>query len=314
MGISMNLSEAIESLPAGRYAVAVSGGADSVALLHILHGRPDLELHVCHLDHETREGESTRDAEFVSQLCVSLGVPCHSRRRSTLEPHLPDLPANRQARFRMIRLALFREVMAGYGLSAVLQGHHADDQAETVFMRLARGTGIDGITGIAGDSTVSGVRILRPLLGVRRQVLRDYLQSRQLPWREDSSNATTHYRRNQVRMLLASRPKLVEALLEVAGRFSDLGRYLESNAPRLEDVIPIAAMRDVPPLLLLHALRRWLLDRGVPADDMSLTLLDRVCEMVQDNAAPHAMNVPGGMEIRRKAGQLSIRRLPTASH
>jgi tRNA(Ile)-lysidine synthase len=279
-----------------------------MALLHLLRTRPDLTLHIAHLDHETRGQESTGDAQFVADTARSLGLPCTIRRRSELEPLLTNAPANLQARYRLLRLTLFRQVIQEHQLTAVLQAHHADDQAETILMRLIRGTGIDGLSGIAPESHVQEVRILRPLLPIRRQSLRQYLVDHHLPWREDSSNAKLHYLRNQVRQILVSRPELVDTLLTVAATFSELSHHLETHAPALGQSIPIAQLRTLPPLIQLHSLRHWLLQQGTPADDLSLALLTRLRTMIEDSASPPAITIPGGLTLRRKAGQITVTR------
>src|ERR1700722_9419907 len=103
-----SLLAAVGEIPPGNWAIGVSGGADSVALLLLLQRRPDLSLHVVHLDHETRNGESADDAEFVAQLADTLALPCTIALRSQIE--LPPI-ANLSARFRLARIALFKRVV-----------------------------------------------------------------------------------------------------------------------------------------------------------------------------------------------------------
>src|SRR5206468_4004488 len=124
------LNSAAASVPPGRWAIGVSGGADSVALVCLLHGRADLSLRVVHLDHELRGEQSAADARFVCELADVLKVPCTARRLSQMPSALP-LPANLSARLRAFRLALFRQVVAELGLQGVLLAHHGDDQADT---------------------------------------------------------------------------------------------------------------------------------------------------------------------------------------
>src|SRR5580765_3697345 len=98
------LDQALSTIPAGPWAVGVSGGADSVALLTLLNCRADLQLHIAHLDHETRQGESAKDAQFVAELCARMNVPYTTARRSEIDPTLVNPPANRSARYRALRL------------------------------------------------------------------------------------------------------------------------------------------------------------------------------------------------------------------
>src|SRR5687767_13247587 len=113
------LAAAVARVPSGRWAVGVSGGADSVAMLLLLRDRADLALHVAHLDHQIRGDASKADAEFVKALAERLGLPCTIARRDQLEIAIPDLPPNPSARYRAARLALFRNVAAAHGLQGV---------------------------------------------------------------------------------------------------------------------------------------------------------------------------------------------------
>ncbi len=302
------LQRAIAQIPSGRWGVAVSGGSDSVALLHLARMRDDLHLHAIHLDHETRAGESTLDANFVRELCHALVVPLSLARRSEIEPHLADLPANLQARYRMVRLEHYRRTISAHRLDGVLQAHHADDQAETILMRLVRGTGIEGLCGIAGDTSVEGMRIFRPLLHVRKAQLQSYLRERDLSWREDSSNASPKYRRNHVRQLLQRHPQLVEALLKVQVRFAQLAAELDAIAPTLADEPSLRELAKLHPLVQMHALRKWAIAHGALADDLTIELLTRVQEMVEDMASAPSVCLPGGVEVRRRSGALVTRR------
>src|SRR5687768_14558659 len=108
------LDAAIDTVPPGAWAVGVSGGADSVALLALLRRRTDLKLTVAHLDHETRDGASSSDAQFVSELARRWGIPIVVGQRHAIETIAADLPTNRSARFRTLRLRFFRDVIAAH--------------------------------------------------------------------------------------------------------------------------------------------------------------------------------------------------------
>ncbi len=189
----LRLGGAIQSISPGAWAVGVSGGADSVALLRLLHERPDLRLHVAHLDHETRGNQSAGDAQFVASLAAHLGLPCTVAPLREFESGEVIGTANRSARFRAARLALFRRVVECAKLDGVILAHHADDQAETVFHRLCRGGGPEGLAAMRTESRIGGLRVVRPLLGVRRLELRRYLESISQDWREDASNSSDQY-------------------------------------------------------------------------------------------------------------------------
>ncbi|HEX8325148.1 MAG TPA: tRNA lysidine(34) synthetase TilS, partial [Tepidisphaeraceae bacterium] len=278
---------AIAALPVGRWAVGVSGGADSVALLRLLAGRGNGSVVVAHLNHHLRSADSDADAVFVQRLGERLNVPVeighlgaskeitgksehHARQiaPNNANTETPRPPRNPSARYRAARFAFFAAVVARHRLDGVVLAHHADDQAETVLLQLRRGRGLAFLGGIAPHATINGLPIHRPLLGVSRQALRDYLSSIGQPWREDASNASTRYRRNVLRQWLAERPALTPMLLRLADASRRWRATLDVRAPRLDESFSCDALR-VPPPLAEHAARRWLTARGAPHDRVS---------------------------------------------
>src|SRR5277367_431239 len=149
------------SVTAGSWAVGVSGGADSVALLQMLSvRRKDLSLRVVHLDHELRGAQSEGDAKFVAELAGRLGWPCDVARRKEIEASLGKLPGNKSARYRAARLAFFRQVVRKRKLAGVMLAHHADDLAETVLHRLIRGAPVTGLTPMRTETEMDELRIV----------------------------------------------------------------------------------------------------------------------------------------------------------
>src|SRR5256885_4366995 len=195
------LQSAIDSVPAGRWAVGVSGGADSVALLSLLRKRSDVSLRVVHLDHQTRGDASAQDARFVEMLAKQWEIPFEIARLDQVMPEIPDPPKNRSALFRAARLALFRRVVSDHNLAGVILGHHADDQAETILLRLLRGSSYTGLAGMSPRTTIGGLVVLRPMLDVPRAALRAHLHDLEQTWRDDQSNLSAQYARNRIRVL-----------------------------------------------------------------------------------------------------------------
>lgn len=303
----MDPRDAVARVPAGRWGVAVSGGADSVALLELLRSRAGLQVHVVHLDHETRAGESAQDAAFVQSLCLEWGLPCTIARRSEVEP--PDAwmtTRNRSARFRQARLALFRHAMVESRLEGIVLAHHADDQAETIIQRLLRGSGPAGLTGMSGDSVVSGVRLLRPLLGVRRDALRAVLRERSIGWREDSSNATMNQLRNRVRAMLARHPDLVSTALEVGMTSRALTQWLRSAAPVLGERFEASRLSDLALPIAMESARRWLAARVEPGAEFSPGAVARLVAMASDAATSPRQDFPGAIRVVRRGGVIGV--------
>ena len=175
-------------------AVAVSGGADSVCLLHVLlelSPRLDLRLAVLHLDHRLRGGESEADRAFVCSLASQYGLPILVR-----EVEVAALGGNLEQAARQARLAFFRETVASGAADRVAVGHTRSDQAETVLYRFLRGSGSAGLAGIR-PITSSG--LIRPLLETDREEVEQFLREHSIPWREDSTNSSREFARNRMR-------------------------------------------------------------------------------------------------------------------
>jgi tRNA(Ile)-lysidine synthetase-like protein len=299
--VSVSLPE-----PGTRWAVGVSGGADSVALLRLLHARGDLTLHVIHLDHQARGPDSTADAAFVASLARRLGLPCSVMTRAEVEPLATRLPANVSARFRALRLTSFRQVIARERLDGVLLAHHADDVAETVLHRLLRGSGPRGLTGMEPRTTISGVTVVRPLLGLRRGTLRTYLASINQEWREDASNASPRYARNRLRRVLADTPGLHEALLQLSAACRAVRDWTRAAAPVFSKSIPIAQLAALPEPLAAEAVRRWLADQGAPPASLTPDVLNRLATMASDRSTSPRQHFPGAVLVRRRGESLDI--------
>ncbi len=292
-------------IPPGRWAVAVSGGADSVALLRLLHPLPNLSLHIVHLDHQTRGQASTGDADFVANLANQLSLSITIVRRSEIEPQLTNLPKNISARVRALRIELFRRTVARENLLGVILAHQADDQAETIFLRLLRGSGPAGLSAMSGRRRLEGLTILRPLLHIRRAELRDFLTAQGQIWREDASNQSDHYARNRVRKFLQSRPDLHEPLLAIGSACAEYSKWIRISAPVLQEKFPAIALAESPRMLALVSARRWLASQGVPPAALTPAILDRLREIATDAAAPARQQFPGGVRLHRRSGWIS---------
>jgi tRNA(Ile)-lysidine synthetase-like protein len=166
-----------------RYVVAVSGGVDSVALLHMLTTLTDLDLVVAHFDHGIRQ-DSASDADFVSFLAAKYDLPFFTKREELGINASEDLARTRRYEF-------LRHV-ARENNAKLMTAHHADDAIETVAINLTRGTGWRGLAVLDSD-------VVRPLVDITKQEILDYAKRHQLEWREDSTNASDAYLRNRLR-------------------------------------------------------------------------------------------------------------------
>ena len=299
------LKKTVNTLPLGRYAVGVSGGADSSALLCLLSQRPDLQLVTVHLNHQLRAHESDADETFVQELSQKLNIPCVIADRTSLEQDFTNLPTNSSAKYRFLRLELFKQVIERYQLDGVVLAHHADDQAETVLLRLIRGHTEISLAGIQPIQQMDDLIIHRPLLTVPRQALHDYLKSINQPWREDASNQSDDYRRNIIRKMLATMPGLTEHLLSLSSSCSTYKNWLDEHSPVLPSTFATKQLHNLPDPMAHYAIRQWLITRGAPAEDISTTICQRLLTQCTDAATPNKQNYPGGLTIHRKQGQIS---------
>ena len=179
--------------PGDRVGVAVSGGVDSVTLLHLLSELSDrlpFQLSVLHANHQLRGEESSADEIFVRTLAESLHLPIEIRRFQL------EAGGNLEQQARLARRCFFREVMERHSLKCVALGHSRSDQAETVLFRLLRGS---GLAGLAGMRVFTADGLLRPLLTTGRAEIRQWAESKGIQWREDSSNRDLRFRRNRLR-------------------------------------------------------------------------------------------------------------------
>ncbi len=171
---------------------ACSGGADSVALVHALH-ECGIPFSVAHVNYNLRGRESIDDEMFVSELCAQLQVPLYIKQ--TCKAELDSVSLNLQNAARIIRYDFFQNIAETEQITCIATAHHSDDQLETVLMNFMRGSGIKGLSGMKFQDG----NIIRPLLNSSAADLRNYLQEKNVEWREDSSNNTDDYLRNRIR-------------------------------------------------------------------------------------------------------------------
>jgi tRNA(Ile)-lysidine synthetase-like protein len=297
----------LRNIPSGAYALGFSGGADSTALLLLLREhRPDIALHIVHLNHQTRGEESDREEKFVAGLAERWDLLCTIARRSEIEPQLETPPKNKSALFRAMRFRLFADAVRAHRLAGVLLAHHADDQSETVLHRLLRGSGVRGLRGMAFQSTqrVHGERLIiyRPLLAIERAELRGVLQEHSQNWCEDSSNRSEQYLRNRLRRILREDAELSHALRELGCASRTMAAWVSRNTPNLDASFRSAELWDLPPMLAESAARRYLRLRGCPAEELTPIVVRRLIEMVNDAATPSRQMFPGNVTLRRRGG------------
>ncbi|NQT93131.1 MAG: tRNA lysidine(34) synthetase TilS [Lentisphaerae bacterium] len=317
--------------PGDHVLVAVSGGPDSVALLRALHSEAaglGITITVAHLDHRTRGRAGEEDAAFVIELARTLGTKAIVGRANV--PRLASQKgvslemAARDARYRfLVRTA--RSVQA----TVIATGHNADDQAETVLLKLARGSGTRGMAGIPRLTSLRGYRVVRPLLDVTRREIIAYLDSQQQGWREDLSNKDPAFLRNRVRhevlpfLETALNPSIRSALRRTAEVLGEEDQLLNDMAGNALDSCLLDGSRcsvDIAPLSVYPlAMRRrmlsiWLLRCGVAGESITFDLLKRVNEMTQRACPQRETPLPGGGTVIAAQGSLRVDTRDAGAH
>jgi len=300
--------------------VAVSGGPDSVALLDILWRlaqKLQLELVVVHLNHALRGGTADQDQKFVEELACKLSLPFFTEKVAVAsmaqERGLTVEEAGRAARY-----DFFGRVALNVGAQKVALGHNADDQAETVLMRLIRGTGARGLGGMKPIGEHSGLRVVRPIIECTRDQIEAYCRWAGLDPRIDITNNQLLYFRNRIRhrylpLLQEENPALRRSLAQTAQILRSEDEYLDCEAQKLcqgwqEGEIPIADL-EVHPALARRALRlaisRWY------GESWGFEHLESILALRYEDES--RLSLPGGREAVRLGNVLILGAPPSVS-
>jgi len=299
--------------------LAVSGGGDSIALLHLmlrLALRRGLRLTVAHLDHGLRRGSRT-DRAFVEKRCVELGLPCISDRievrRELRRDESPEEGARR------VRRDFLRTASDACGANWVATGHTMDDQAETILMRLVRGAGATALTGMRERGPG---RWSKPLLRLSRDELRGWLGARSIRFRDDPSNRDTRFDRNRVRRLVVPllsetlNPQAARHLVQAADRLREDALYLDElaesslrsasrsrGAGRLS--IDAAELAHAPAVLAQRMARIALQRAGVDPRRIVARHITALLELVRDRTR-RELHLPGRIRAWRRGDRIHL--------
>ncbi len=290
--------------------VALSGGADSVALLLVLR---ELGYSVCayHLNHCLRAAESMRDEQFVHSLCTSLQIPCDIEREDVYA-YAEQIGQSVETAARKLRYERFTQCAAKHGITRIATAHTADDNLETMLFHLARGTGAKGMTGIP---PVRG-QIVRPLWHAVRTDIEAYLQSRGQQFVTDSSNRTLDYTRNRIRHTVV--PVLRQVNPHCAGAATRLAEQLREDdmalnvmaeqalaAGKTQNGITLSAF-DTFPAIRGRMLTQILTGAGVPMQQISARHIRQLTDLLTSSGGDRSCHLPAGFRAYREQGCLRI--------
>lgn len=305
--------------------LAVSGGADSVALAYALHAlirRYRLTLTLAHLNHGLRGRAAAEDARFVSELAWRLGLPC-LQGRIDVSRHARDTRVSIEMAARELRYGFFVRTARETGASCIATAHTADDQAETILLKLARGAGPQGLSGIPYVTQFRGLRVIRPLRDVTHRDAARFLERHGLAWREDRSNRDPRFLRNRARHeilpLLESRlnPRVRRALLRTGDVMREENEWLDALATRL---LGRCAARGAPAALSAgrlkqcrlaarrRVLRLWLVRGGMDPDAVDFDAVDTLDHLLRERSGTRSVSLPGGWRAVRRYDRLSLER------
>jgi tRNA(Ile)-lysidine synthase len=311
--------------PDGRYLIGVSGGRDSIALLHWLHERGYRKLMVCHLNHQLRGRSSDADARFVEKLAakydVDLEMGSVNVRALAAKQKISIEAAAREARYKF-----FAQVAKQRRSQTIFLGHHADDLVETFLINLFRGSGATGLGAIREVSKrrVEDVdlTIVRPLLGVWRSEIDDYVRKHRLKFREDASNKDLAALRNRIRgRIIPYLEKnlgrnIRQSIWRAAMIAGEEENWIEDQLPNATDVdlaagassaeaaLSVAKLRDLPIALQRREILKWLRTRKIT--NVGFDVVESVRSLLNHDAPVAKVNLPQDRHVRRRAGKIFI--------
>ncbi|NBG88552.1 tRNA lysidine(34) synthetase TilS [Isachenkonia alkalipeptolytica] len=294
-----------------KIVVAVSGGPDSVTLLHLLHrlkSRLGIEVYGAHLNHNIRGIDAQMDAQYVLNLCEELDIICFVKSMD-VQTYAKEQQLTSEQAGRILRYEFFEEVLKKVGASKIAVGHNKNDQAETVLMRLLRGTGMQGLTAIQYKRD----QVIRPLLDVSRGEIEAYCNDHNLAPRTDQTNLTSIYHRNKIRRELIPyleenyNPSVLQSLVKTANILKEDYDYLEQEGEgRYKELVcfekkdqvsfSIPALEKQHPAIKARILRRAgeeLLGRG---ELLSYQQVQNLLGLLAKKATGKALHLPMNLE------------------
>ena len=306
--------------PEKRTLIAVSGGRDSVALLHCLHRLSWLNLVVVHLNHGLRARASEGDEKFVRELAAKLEVPCRVQ-KTDVAKIAARLKLSIETAGREARRTFFRQAARTLRCDFIFTAHHAGDQAETVLHRLCRGASLAGAAAmLPAAESIPGLVMVRPFLHVSRIEIDQYIAAHHLKYREDSSNRSADHTRNRVRhevvplmndVFQRDVSPLLGRFATLAGRDDEaLQQIARAFATKHAVIAPDKALRltrsfcSQHPAVQSRIIHRWLTEtHGV--SDVGSHEIGLALQMVTPGS-PGPVNLPGGTRLFRAAGRLQV--------
>ena len=300
--------------PDARYLIGVSGGRDSVALLHALVDFGYKKLIVCHLNHQLRGRSSDTDARFVQRLAAKYDVDLEFG-STNVQALAKKKKMSIETAARDARYSFFAKAAKRRRCRTIFLAHHADDLVETFLLNLFRGAGLTGLAAIREVSTRRiddvDLTIVRPLLGLWRNEMDNYVRQHRLKFREDASNKNLTPIRNRIRRRLI--PDLEKSLgrnirqsiWRAATIAAEEENWIDKQLPDSSDVnLSVGKMRELPIALQRRAILKWLRSQSI--SEIGFDLIERIRALVAPDARVSKVNLPQDRHVRRRAGNIFV--------
>jgi tRNA(Ile)-lysidine synthase len=300
--------------PGARYLIGVSGGRDSIALLHWLFQNGYKKLITCHLNHQLRGRSSDADARFVEKLAarydVDLEMGSAKVRALAAKQKISIEAAARDTRYKF-----FAKIAKQKRARAIFLGHQADDLVETFFINLFRGSGTTGLGAMRevskrriGDADLT---IVRPFLGVWRREINEYIGEHRLKFREDASNKDIASLRNRVRQRIIPHLEktlgrnIRQSIWRAAMIAAEEEDWIEDQLPDAnDDDLVVAKLRDLPVALQRREILKWLRARNIA--NVGFDIVEDVRSLLDHESRIAKVNLPQDRHVRRRAGKIFI--------
>lgn len=296
---------------------ALSGGSDSVCLLHILNDIKQMfgfELFACHLNHSIRE-EADSDSIFVQELCKNMGIKCFVK-KADIKKLAKEQKISEELAGRNERYAFFDEISKEYNIDYIATAHNKNDAAETVLMHIIRGSGIDGMTGIAYKRG----NIIRPLLDAEKKDIEKYCYDNKYEFVVDKTNSQSIYTRNKIRLELIPEicsgfnPAFVNTIVKNAALIRDDAEYLNCEAERLYNKISVDGKLNIDKLKTLHIsmLRRIILIMHCKYFGNNINMqsvhVESIVRLIESGKSGKSVNIGNKTKCVTESGYIYLKR------
>lgn len=289
--------------------MGVSAGRDSMALLHGLHALGFGKLVVCHLNHGLRGAAARADEALARRTAARLGLDFASETADT-KTVARESGQSIETAARELRLAFFARCARTWRCKRVMLAHHRDDQVETILFNFLRGSGAAGLGGMRMVSTLGGMEVLRPLLGIRRAEIDAYVRENKVTYRDDASNADLAHTRNRLRHRVIPAieesfgPAFAEAVLRAGEILREEEAWMAAQVPEVGARLRVKELRGMPLALQRRTVLAWL--RAQAVRDAGYQETARVLSLLNDGSGPAKVNLPEGQHARRRAGEIFL--------